>query len=165
VRQNDDTQKLPEVKNQKEFIFLIKYSSLLANGISISQRHTKEHMSFSGQDSWETITDGLRVTLRFSIFHTLAALMFEKDSTIRFAVLFEVDGLEQAGVDILTPVADLPLEEIVTSFSHGKSGSSQQLCRNRITKPVSSGFYVSVSLRKRRIHGQKLYVIDITAKT
>lgn len=99
VRQNDDTRKPPEGRNQKEFVFLIKCRSLLENGFFISQRHTEDHMSFSGQDLWEAIADGLKVTLRFSIFHTLGALMFKNGDSTRFVVLFEVASLEQAGVN------------------------------------------------------------------
>ena len=164
IRQNDDTRKHPEVRNQKKFVFLIKCRSLLENGFSILQRHIKEHMSFSGQDLWETIADGLKVTLRFSIFHTLGALMFGNGDTIRFVVLFEVDSLEQAGVNILIPVGDRSLEEIVTFFSESKSESRQQLCLDRITKPVGGGLCLSVCLRKRMDQGEKLYVIDITTR-
>jgi hypothetical protein len=164
VRQNDDTRKYPEVRNKKEFVFLIKYRLLLENGFSISQRHIKEHMSFSGQDLWETIVDGLKVTLRFSIFHTLGALMFENGDTTRFVILFEVDSLEQVGVNILILVEDRLLEDIVTSFSKSKSENAQQLCLDRITKLVEGGLCLSVCLRKRMDQGEKLYVIDITAR-
>jgi hypothetical protein len=164
VRQNDETQKPPEARNQKEFVFLIKFRSLLENGFSISQRHVKEHMSFSGQDSWETIADGLKVTLRFSIFHTLGALMFRKSDTDIFAVIFEIDSFEQACVNILLPVGVQTLDEIITSFSKSKSGSTQQLCLDRLTKPIGGGTCLSVCLSKRKDQGQKLYVIDITMK-
>ena len=58
VRQNDNTLKTPQVRNQKEFAFLINCRSLLENGFSILQRYVKEHMSFSGQALWEVIADG-----------------------------------------------------------------------------------------------------------
>jgi hypothetical protein len=81
-------------ETKKKFAFLINCRSLLENGFSILQRYVKEHMSFSGQTLWEVIADGLKVTLRFSIFHPLGALMFGNGDTIRFVVLFEVDSLE-----------------------------------------------------------------------
>jgi hypothetical protein len=124
VRQNDNTLKPPHVRNQKEFAFLINCRSLLENGFSILQRYVKEHMSFSGQALWEVIADGLKVTLRFSIFHPLGALTFGNGDTIRFVVLFEVDSHEQAGVNILIPAGDQSLEDIVTSFSESKLESN-----------------------------------------
>jgi hypothetical protein len=119
-------------------------------------------MSFSGQALWEVIADGLKVTLRFSIFHTLGALMFGNGDTSRFMVLFEVDSLEQAGVNILIPAGDQSLEDIVTSFSESKLESKQQLCLDRITKPIRGVQYLSVCLRKKMNQGEKLYVVDIT---
>lgn len=161
VKQNDDTRKTTSVRNQKEFVFLINCRSLLEHGYSILQRYVKEHMSFAGQDLWEVIADGLKVTLRFSIFHTLGALMFGNADAIRFVVLFEVDSLEQAGVNIVIPAGNQSLEDIVTSFSESKSESKQPLCLDRITKPVKGGQHLSVSLRKKINQGEKLYVLDI----
>ena len=90
--------------------------------------------------------------------------MFGNGDTIRFVVLFEIDGLEQAGVNVLIPVGDRSLEEIVTNFSESKSESRQPLCLDRITKPVGDGLCLSVCLRKQMDQGEKLYVIDITTR-
>jgi hypothetical protein len=165
VRQDKDNRKPPEIQSQKEFVFLIKCSSLLENGFSISQRHIKEHISFSGKDLWETIDGGLKVTLRFSILNTLGALMFTNGDAIKFVVLFEVDGLAQAGVNILIPKGDRLLEDIVSSFFESKSERGQQLCLDRITKPVGGGLCLSVCLKKRMDKGKKQHVIDISTKT
>jgi hypothetical protein len=75
---------------------------------------------------------------------------------------FEVDSLEQTGVNILIPAGDQSLEYIVTSFSESKLESKQQLCLDRITKPIRGGQYLSVCLRKKMNQGKKLYVVDIT---
>jgi hypothetical protein len=164
VRQNDDTKNTLADRNRREFVFLIKCRSLLENGFSITQRHITEHMSFSGQDSWETNAHGLKVTLRLSIFSTFGALMFQNNDSIRFVVIFEIDSRDQAGVNILVPVGDRPLEEIVKPFSESKSESKQQLCLDRITKLVGGGQCLSVCLRKKMDLGKKLYVIDITTR-
>jgi hypothetical protein len=163
---NVDTRNSPADRNRREFVFQIKCRSLLEHGFSIPERHIKEHMSFSGQDSWETNADGLKVTLRLSIFHTLGALMFlnNNDHSIKFVVLFEIDSRDQAGVNILVPAGDRLLEEIVQSFSESKSEGEPQFCLDRINKPVGGGLCLSVCLRKKMDRGEKQYVIDITTR-
>ena len=162
VRQNDNTLKTPQVRNQKEFAFLINCRSLLENGFSIFNAMSKSICPFQGRLSGKSLPMGLKVTLRFSIFHPLGALMFGNSDTIRFVVLFEIDSLEQAGVNILIPAGDQSLEDIVTSFSESKLESKQQLCLDRITKPIRGVQYLSVCLRKKMSKGEKLYVVDIT---
>ena len=164
VRQSDDTKNLPADRNRREFVFLINCRSLLQRGFSITQRHITEHMSFSGQDTWESNADGLKVILRYSIFNTFGALMFQNDDWIRFVVIFEINFHGQVGVNILVPVGDRSLEEIAKTFSERKSEIKQQLYLDRITKPVGGGLCLSVCLRKKKDHGIKLYVIEITTK-
>ena len=91
--------------------------------------------------------------------------MFTNGDAIRFVVLFEVDGLAQGGVNILIPKGDRLLADIVSSFFESKSERGQQLCLDRIMKPVGGGLCLSVCLKKRMDQGKKLHVIDISTKT
>jgi hypothetical protein len=163
VRQNNEMRKPPKIINHKEFVFQIECRSLLEMGFFISQRHIKEHMSFSGLDLWEMIPGGLKVTLRFSVLHTLGALMFENGENVRFAVVFEIDNLGQAGVSVLLAIGNRSLDEIVTSPSEKEFESDhKKRCLDRIKKPVGEGLSLSVCLKKTMDQGTKLYVIDIS---
>ena len=86
------------------------------------------------------------------------------DHSIKFVVLFEIDSRDQAGVNILIPAGDVPLEEIVQSFSESKSEGEPQLCLDRISRPVGDGLCLLVCLRKKMDQGEKQHVIDITTR-